>query len=181
MTNDRQPVDVWKSFNTSGVTSEAERLITEGEIPSMRVISLLSEESGSVHMLTKAICEEGSVWESSDRRRLSMRDWASVVLQKFTTTYLSLRASKLSMEDLRVRVSDGASLPISSAWLPTGIDEERNAANTNDKNKYLVFTIIFFCFKIVSRHQSRCLSRKTLPITGGIRLKNCRKNGSRWR
>ncbi len=54
-------------------------------------------------------------------------------------------------------------------WLPFGSEDERNAATDtdkiNDKNNFLVFTILHFRFTItVSLHSSECLVTPTALI-----------------
>lgn len=76
---------------------------------------------------------------------LLIRDSGSVALQKFTTTYFPLSISRLGVSELEERVRRGASSPICNEW-PKGIEDDKNAAKANEKNKYLVFTISSFRF-----------------------------------
>ena len=97
-----------------------------------------------MQMLTNWICEEGRVEVKSARRLLAILDSGSVGLQKFNTMYFPFRASRSVALVEEERVRSGASSPICNEWLPKGIEDDKNAANTNDKNKYLVFTISRF-------------------------------------
>jgi len=98
------------------------------------------------------VASEDEADASCDILKLARREAASEADQKLTTTLFPLRKLRdWDEEDERVR--EGASCPISSLWLPVGMDEERNAATTNEKNKFLEFTTTCFRYTIVHPHQ----------------------------
>lgn len=121
------------------------------ESPAM--ISFCKVRSLSVQMLRKAIFDEGRVEVKVESCLLVILEEASAGFQKLTITYFPWREANDFILESEDKERDGASLPNSRAWLPTGIEDERKAANKNDKKRYLVFTVTGFGYTKVNRHQ----------------------------
>lgn len=100
-----------------------------------------------MHTLTNRVdlCSPESA--SLERVRLAMREEGSEADQKFTRISSPSRESRC-FSALAERVIEGASEPISRVWLPEGIEDVRNAAKTNEKTKFLDFTITCFSYTI---------------------------------
>lgn len=145
------PVLIWKSSVIWGVKSLAEREIVLSETLSTFMISFARTSFSPVQMLTNFTFEELRLEVMSESLRLLILETGSFGFQKFITTYLPSRSDRSLSREWEERVRAGASLPISREWLPIGIEDDKKAANTKDKNKYLVFTITCFCYTIVNQ------------------------------
>lgn len=90
----------------------------------------------------------------SEIRRLRILEAGSSELQKLIIMYFPSVSGIVSNEVPEANVREGAVLPMSREWLPIGMEEERNAANRIEKNKYLVFTITVLSCTIVNRRHT---------------------------
>lgn len=91
--------------------------MSAGTLSAFRISSAIVV-SVSVQMLTNAILSAGRDADKSASRLLLILDRASAALQKFTKTYLPLSMSRFLITASEESSIAGASLPISSEWLP---------------------------------------------------------------